>query len=70
MEEEEFIEIIGARAKPMAAKIAPNGLATNAQQTAAITCPYGTSDPTSLVTITLTYGTPQQGVVHALYANN
>ena len=32
-----------------------------------ITCPYGLSDPTSKVSVRITYGTPQQEVTHALF---
>lgn len=32
-----------------------------------LTCPYGTSDPTTKVSVRITYGTPQQEVTHALF---
>ncbi|HEX7483738.1 MAG TPA: hypothetical protein VF281_01165 [Candidatus Saccharimonadales bacterium] len=32
-----------------------------------LTCPYGTSDPTTKVSIRVTYGTPLQEVTHALF---
>ena len=32
-----------------------------------ITCPYGTSDPTSKISVRVTYGTPLQEVTHALF---
>jgi prepilin-type N-terminal cleavage/methylation domain-containing protein len=35
--------------------------------TVVITCPYGTSSGVSKVTVTVTYGSPQQEVVHALF---
>lgn len=40
--------------------------------TASITCPYGTTSDTSLVTVTVTYGftNPQKQVQHAVYVAN
>lgn len=40
--------------------------------TASITCPYGTSNGTSLVSVTVTYGytSPQKQVQHAVYVTN
>lgn len=38
----------------------------NATISASITCPYG-SDPISKVSVTVSYGTPQQGVTHASF---
>lgn len=35
---------------------------------AAIACPYGTADPVSLVTVTVSYGSTNEKVVHAVYA--
>lgn len=31
-------------------------------------CPYGTSSPLTKVQVTVRYGNPQEGVVHAMYA--
>lgn len=33
----------------------------------AIDCPFGTSDPMSRVTVTVTYDNPQESVTHAIY---
>lgn len=38
----------------------------NASASVAITCPYN-SNPISKVSVTVSYGTPQQEVVHALF---
>jgi Tfp pilus assembly protein PilV len=40
--------------------------------TASITCPYGTANGTSLVSVTVTYGytSPQKQVQHAVYVTN
>lgn len=46
----------------------PSGL-PNASITVSITCPYA-SDPISKVSVTISYGTPQQGVTHALFVKN
>lgn len=35
--------------------------------TAAITCPYGTTDNVSLVTVTVTYGPSNEKVVHGIF---
>lgn len=51
----------------------PNIPANSGLSSAAIsvvpTCPYGSSTTTK-IQVTVTYGTPQQGVVHALYVTN
>lgn len=38
--------------------------------TVTIDCPYGTSDGTARVQVSVRYATPQQEVVHAAYVNN
>lgn len=38
--------------------------------TVSITCPYGFSDPVSKITTTITYGSPEQKVIHALFTSN
>lgn len=42
----------------------------SASITVTIDCPYGTSDGTSRVNVSVKYATPQQEVVHAMYVNN
>lgn len=37
---------------------------------ASITCPYGTSDPISKVSVTVRYDTPQKEVTHASFVKN
>lgn len=46
----------------------PSGL-PNASIAVSITCPY-TNDPISKVSVTITYGTPSQGVTHAVFVKN
>lgn len=46
----------------------PSGL-SNASLTVTISCPYGITDPTSKISVTVLYGTPQQEVTHALFVN-
>ncbi|HET8884116.1 MAG TPA: prepilin-type N-terminal cleavage/methylation domain-containing protein [Candidatus Saccharimonadales bacterium] len=48
---------------------ASSGL-SNADIDVDTTCPYGVGDPTSKVTVTVTYGAPQEKVVHALFVTN
>jgi prepilin-type N-terminal cleavage/methylation domain-containing protein len=40
---------------------------SRATLTVAITCPWGTSAATSKIQVTITYGSPQEEVAHALY---
>jgi Tfp pilus assembly protein PilV len=42
----------------------------NASITVTFSCPYGQTDPATKVQVTVTYGTPQEEVTHALYVNN
>jgi Tfp pilus assembly protein PilV len=44
----------------------PNGL-PDAAITVTFTCPYGTSDKTSKLSVRITYGTPQKEVNHATF---
>lgn len=46
-----------------------SGLPANADIDVDYDCPYGTSSTISKVTATLTYGTPQKEVTHAVYAS-
>ena len=57
-----------ATSTPTAGIPATSTLPTPRSITAAITCPFGTSNPVSLVTITVTYGPSSQKVVHGVYA--
>lgn len=57
-----------ATSTPTAEIPAASTLPTPRSITAAITCPFGTSNPVSLVTITVTYGPSSQKVVHGVYA--
>ena len=43
---------------------------SNAAITGTFSCPFGTSSPTSRVEVSITYGLPQQEVVHAIYVTN
>jgi Tfp pilus assembly protein PilV len=43
---------------------------SNATITVTFSCPFGTSSPTSKVQVSITYGSPQQEVVHAIYVSN
>ena len=43
---------------------------SNATATVTISCPFGGTSGTSKVKVVLTYGTPQQEVVHAMYVTN
>lgn len=43
---------------------------SNAAITVTFSCPYGTSDRTAKVQVSVKYSTPQQEVVHAIYINN
>jgi Tfp pilus assembly protein PilV len=43
---------------------------THATITATITCPFGTSSPTSKVQVIITYGSPQEEVAHAIFVTN
>jgi Tfp pilus assembly protein PilV len=43
---------------------------SNAAITVTFSCPFGTSSPTSKVQVSITYGSPQQEVVHAIYVSN
>jgi Tfp pilus assembly protein PilV len=60
-----------AASTPSATLPADHGI-QNASVTVAITCPFGTSSKTSEVEVSLRYGTktPQEEVVHAVYAKN
>jgi Tfp pilus assembly protein PilV len=42
----------------------------NASISVSITCPYGTSVGLTKVTATVTYGNPQESVVHVLFVND
>lgn len=42
----------------------------NASISISITCPYGTSVGLTKVTATVTYGNPQESVVHVLFVND
>jgi prepilin-type N-terminal cleavage/methylation domain-containing protein len=42
----------------------------NASISVVISCPYGTSLGLSKVTATVTYGNPQESVIHALFVND
>ena len=42
----------------------------NASISVSITCPYGTSIGLTKVTATVTYGNPQESVVHVLFVND
>lgn len=44
-------------------------LPSGAAAAVSITCPYGGSSMTSKVEVTITYGSPQQEVVHAVYVS-
>ena len=46
--------------------IPSNAGISNAAVSVTITCPYGSASPTSKVRVSVTYGSPQQEVVHAL----
>lgn len=50
---------------PAATMPTPTNL-PNATASVSITCPYA-SNPISKVSVTVSYGTPQQGVTHALF---
>lgn len=56
---------------PAAAIPATSGLPAGATITATVTCPYGTTAGTNLtkIQITITYGSPQQEVTHAILVN-
>lgn len=43
---------------------------SSAAVTVAITCPFGGLAATSKVQVTITYGSPQQEVAHAIYVTN
>lgn len=43
---------------------------SSAAITVTFSCPFGTSSPTSKVQVSITYGLPQQEVVHAIYVTN
>lgn len=49
---------------------AGSNLPSNAVMSVAVTCPHGTSTATTKVQVTITYGTPQEEVKHALYVAN
>lgn len=42
----------------------------NAAMTVTFSCPFGTTSTTTKVEVSLTYGTPQEEVAHALYVSN
>jgi Tfp pilus assembly protein PilE len=46
----------------------PSGL-SNATLTVTISCPYANPNPTSKISVTVLYGTPQKEVTHALFVN-
>jgi hypothetical protein len=46
-----------------------SGLPANAAITVTYSCPYGTSTSISKIQVSVTYGTPQQEVIHAIYTN-
>jgi prepilin-type N-terminal cleavage/methylation domain-containing protein len=48
----------------------PTGSLPSATITVSITCPYGTSVSVTKVQVSVTYGTPQKEVVHAIYVTN
>ncbi len=48
----------------------PAGSLPNATITISVTCPYGTAVSVTKVQVSVTYGTPQQEVDHALYVTN
>lgn len=49
---------------------ADSNLPSGAVMSVAVTCPHGTSTATTKVQVTITYGTPQEEVKHALYVAN
>ena len=56
---------------PSPAPTIPSGSnLTNASISVVISCPYGTSLDLSKVTATVTYGNPQESIVHVLFVNN
>jgi Tfp pilus assembly protein PilE len=42
----------------------------NGSITVTIDCPYGVGDQTSRILVSVKYGTPQQEVIHEIYASN
>lgn len=42
----------------------------NASISVTISCPYGTSSGLSKITATVTYGNPQESIVHAIFVTN
>lgn len=57
-------------ASPAPSLPAGNGLSNPQGVTVIYACPYGSTSTVSKVTVTITYGTPQKEVVHAIYASN
>lgn len=43
---------------------------SNASITVTVSCPYGTSAAVTKVSVSVKYSTPQQEVIHAMYASN
>lgn len=50
--------------------IPSNSGLTNPAISVVISCPFGASSPTSKIQVTVTYGSPQEEVTHALFVNN
>lgn len=47
-----------------------SGLPSNATMNVSVSCPHGTNTATTKVQVTITYGSPQEEVKHALYVAN